>query len=368
MADTDVDQLIEAVVAVSSETSLPVVLRRIIEVACSLTHARYGALGVIGPKGTLVDFLTVGADAATVAAIGDPPRGHGILGLLIAHPVPLRLPDLTRHPDSYGFPPNHPEMQSFLGVPIRVRGEVFGNLYLTEKHDRTEFTEADERRVLVLATSAGAAIENARRNALARELAVMEDRERIARDLHDSVIQRLFATGMGLQSLRRRTTEDVAVTRLTEAVDALDDTIREIRSVIFAVGPVERSGQGFELDVRRTVAQASAALGFEAQLVLDERIDEMPDGLAEQVLVVVREGLSNVARHASATRAEVIVRAGDEVKVLIRDDGRGPGSGTGASGHGLQNLEIRARALGGGLRFGAQVGGGSVLDWWVPAG
>jgi signal transduction histidine kinase len=229
------DRLTDAVLAVASESSLPVVLRRIVERACELTDARYGALGVLGPDGTLSEFLHAGLDERAVAAIGDPPKGNGILGLLIVEPEPLRLDDLGAHVDSFGFPPHHPPMHTFLGVPIRVRGDVFGNLYLTEKRSGEPFTAHDERQCMVLATAAGAAIENSRRQSLERDLAVSEDRERIARDLHDSVIQRLYAAGMGLQGIRRRIVEPAVAERVSGVIDALDDTIREIRSVIFAV-------------------------------------------------------------------------------------------------------------------------------------
>src|SRR5262249_10589029 len=149
----------------------------------------YGALGVLDESGTgLSDFITSGIDAATRARIGDPPRGHGILGLLIVEPHPLRLPDLREHPQSYGFPPGHPPMRSFLGVPIMVRGEVFGNLYLTDKRSQEVFTDVDEELVVALATAAGVAVENARLHARVRDLVLLEDRERIAMDLHDTVI------------------------------------------------------------------------------------------------------------------------------------------------------------------------------------
>src|SRR5262245_3469162 len=200
-------------------------LLRIVESSVELVDARFGALGVLDETHTrLAQFITVGIDAARRQAIGDLPEGHGILGLLILDARPLRLPDLRRHPDSYGFPPNHPPMTTFLGVPIRVRDEVFGNLYLTDKRSGGEFTSADEELVVGLAAAAGVAIENARLHARVHELALVQDRERIARDLHDTVIQRLFATGMSLQGTARlvRTDPDAAVERIEGAVDDLD--------------------------------------------------------------------------------------------------------------------------------------------------
>src|SRR5476651_146905 len=191
---TEIRRLLEAVAAMSSDLSLPVVLRRIVVSACELVEAQYAALGVLGP-GTnveqirLIEFITEGADDKVVRRIGHYPVGRGILGVLIRDPRPLRLHDLASDPRSYGFPDGHPPMGSFLGVPIRIQGRVFGNLYLTEKRGGGDFTAGDEEMVIGLAGAAGVAIENARLRERVSELAVLEDRERIARDLHDTVIQ-----------------------------------------------------------------------------------------------------------------------------------------------------------------------------------
>ena len=149
--DDRLHQLLDAVVAVAADLSLPMTLRRIVESACALVDARYGALGVIGEDGTLREFITVGVDFETHEAIGNLPEGKGILGLLIVEPRPIRLQKLSDHPDSFGFPPNHPRMDSFLGVPIRVRDAVYGNLYLCEKQGGGEFSSEDEELVVALA-------------------------------------------------------------------------------------------------------------------------------------------------------------------------------------------------------------------------
>src|SRR5215218_10163943 len=186
-------------------------LDRIVSAAVGLVDARYGALGVLDETGTrLSQFITVGLDDETCRAIGTLPEGHGILGLLIVDPKPIRLPDLHEHPDSYGFPPRHPPMKSFLGVPIRVRNQVFGNLYLTDKTTAEVFTDIDEELVVGLAAAAGVAIENARLHERVQRYALVEDRERIARDLHDTVVQRLFATGLSLQGTVRLVRSDSA--------------------------------------------------------------------------------------------------------------------------------------------------------------
>src|SRR5581483_762186 len=250
-------RLLDAVLSIASDLSLPVVLRRIVESACDLVSARYGALGVIGDDQRLSDFINVRMDAQTFRAIGTLPEGRGILGLLIVDPKPLRLRDLTTHPESFGFPPHHPAMRSFLGVPIRVREHVFGNLYLCEKQGADEFSDSDEALVVALATAAGVAIENARLHERVSELAVIEDRERIARDLHDKVIQRLFATGMALQTTARIAARPEVGARIAQAVDDLDETIREIRNTIFALH--ERTRRGLRVDVFALASEARHA-------------------------------------------------------------------------------------------------------------
>src|SRR5215218_3866951 len=154
--------LLDAVVAIGADLDLRSTLQRIVQAACRLAGARYGALGVIGDDRMLMEFITHGLDPATHAAIGDLPRGHGVLGLLIDEPRPIRLEDITRHPRAYGFPPNHPPMHSFLGVPVRIRDQVFGNLYLAEKAGGGQFGQDDEEMVVALAIAAGAAVDNAR--------------------------------------------------------------------------------------------------------------------------------------------------------------------------------------------------------------
>ena len=221
-------------------------LRHIVESAVDLVDARYGALGVLDETGTgLAEFITVGHRRRSPPGASAPcPKGHGILGLLILEPKPIRLPDLHEHPDSYGFPPNHPPMKSFLGVPIRVRDQVFGNLYLTDKTTAEVFTDIDEELVVALAAAAGVAIENARLHLRVRELALLEDRERIARDLHDTVIQRLFATGLRLQGAARLAERPEVAERIIQAVDDLDLTVKHIRTAIFGLEASRRAAGG----------------------------------------------------------------------------------------------------------------------------
>ena len=195
-------RVLEAALLLEADLDLPNLLRHIIDEARSMTNARYGALGVLDVDGTaLAEFITVGLEPEEEKAIGARPVGRGVLGLLISEPKPLRLARLGSHPESYGFPPNHPPMTSFLGVPIKVRDAVYGNLYLTDKIGWSEFTSDDEALIGALAVAAGIAIENARLHQRVQEVAVYEERDRLARDLHDTVIQRLFAIGLSLQSM-----------------------------------------------------------------------------------------------------------------------------------------------------------------------
>jgi len=370
----DVDRLaglIDALQPIGSDLSLPATLRRIIEAAVPLVGARYGALGVLDESGRgLAEFISVGLSPEQIAAIGHYPEGLGILGVLIVEPQPLRLVDLHAHPDSYGFPAGHPPMTSFLGVPIRVRGQVFGNLYLTDKQGAAEFSEGDEALAVTLAGAAAVAIENARLHARLRDVAVVEDRERIAADLHDTVIQRLFATGLALEASIRLAPPELAE-RITQAIADLDETIREIRSAIFALHSPQSARRGLREQILSLAAEAGGSLGFEPHLRLDGPIDDaVPDDVGAHVLAVLREALANVVRHARATTVEVTVRAtGGEVLVTITDDGVGLVVPSRPAGRGMENMTRRALALGGDVRVEpGPAGRGTTVTWRGPLG
>ncbi len=362
--------LVAAVLAIGSDLSLPSVLRHIVESAVTLVDARYCALGVLDAAGEgLSEFVHVGMSPDQVAGIGHLPEGHGILGLLILEPKPLRLGVLGAHPDSYGFPPNHPPMGSFLGVPIRVRDQVFGNLYLTDKRGAAEFSEEDEILAVALARAAGVAVENARLSARVAALSLVEDRERIAADLHDTVIQRLFATGLGLQGVVRTIDDPAAAGSIHRAVDDLDETIRQIRSTIFALQSPRVPGRTLADEVARLVSEASASLGFRPTLRLEGPVDHrVDDAIGAQLLAVLREALSNVVRHAGASVVTVTVEvSGAELITTVTDDGAGAGPGRRPGGNGLASLHHRAEALGGTLRLEAGANGrGTTVRWRVP--
>jgi len=359
--------LVDAVLTVGADLSLPAMLRRIVEAAVSLLDARFCALGVLDEAHLgLSEFVYTGIEADDAAVIGHLPEGHGILGLLIVDPQPLRLPDLHAHPDSFGFPPNHPPMTSFLGVPIRIRGQIFGNLYLTDKQGAPEFSSDDQALAVALAGAAGIAIENARLHARSQDLSLLEDRDRIAADLHDTVIQRLFATGLALQGTVRSAPPEVAE-RIQRAVGDLDETIRQIRSTIFALQAPRTARQGLRNQVLSLAAEAAASLGFEPHVRLDGPIDSAAGAsIGEQLLAVLREALSNVVRHAVAGRVYVDVVAG-ELRLSVRDDGVGFGTGHREGGQGLANMSRRAGDLGGRVHVQSGPDGrGTTLSWHVP--
>ncbi len=363
-------QLLDAVVSISADLELPSVLRKVAETATDLVDASHGALGVLDEtRSHLAEFITVGLEDDLETRIGERPKGNGILGLLIVDATPLRIDDLTQHPLAHGFPPEHPTMTSFLGVPIVVRDVVFGNLYLTDKRGSGSFTQTDEELVVALAAAAAITIENARLHGRIGRLRVIEDRERIARDLHDTVIQRLFATGLSLQRVAGSVDDEDLRVRLEDAVDDLDRTVREIRSTIFDLQRRRIPGRSLRSEVTELVAESSDALGFRPIVRFDGAIDiSVPDDLAANVLAVLREALANMARHANASVGEVALRIdGGRLDLTVCDDGVGLPVERRAEGQGLRNLSDRAEEHGG--TFTAALDGelgGTCVSWSVP--
>src|SRR6266540_4153329 len=528
--------LLEAGLALSSHLELDAVLRRIVELATEITGARYGALGVLGPDGLIRDFLTVGVTDRQRAAIGHPPVGKGILGVLIAEARPLRLADIKQDPRSVGFPPNHPPMRSFLGAPVTARGRVFGNIYLTEKQVAPEFTEEDEASLLVLAAQAGVAVENARlyeearqrehrleairevTNAIlsagdsegvleliarrARELveasvamiatpgespahlivevadgaeadalrgmavpidgsvsgavirsgepivledasadprfhlpliraghigpamfvpltirgrtfgtllvanhiagrtfddqdlavvqtfgeqavlalefiraqrelhrlAVLEDRERIAKELHDGVIQALFAVGMGLQGTAGMVKDPDLEARMENAVGDIDRVIRDLRNYIFGLRPGILADRQLDQAIHQLAAEFEDRTGVVTVVEVDPEIASELTGKAGDLIQLVRESLSNVGKHAKAATCRVSLRRGEGGGVLeVDDDGTGfdPDAVAGV-GQGLGNLRDRAMSLGGTLEVESAEGEGTTVRVLLP--
>jgi len=516
--DARVGRLLGAVLTVASDLELESMLGRIVQAACELVDARYGALGVIGEEGTsLAAFVHHGMAPEVVREIGQLPKGHGVLGLLVSQPQTIRLEDLRDHPDAYGFPPEHPPMRSFVGVPIRVGEQTYGNLYLTEKQGADTFSAQDEELLEGLAAVAGAAIANARlyeearrrerwreaigevatavldgespqlvrhrvatgaaelldaqgaclveehdeglwvlatagqapsegfldlpdapmattlehgealrleydpvcgraavwapvtvagevevaigvgrdtpfsskeqdalvsfasqvnvawsferAQAQVQHLSLIADRERIGRDLHDTVIQRLFATGLSLQAAQRRLTDQPEVgERLERAVDDIDSTVREIRATIFALQSSGSAQRGVRAQVLEIVEELADLLPRAPRVRFDGPIDTVVGPrVGDQLLPVVREALTNVAKHAEATDVELELAADHAgVRLRVADDGRGMGRHPGR-GFGLENLGERAERLGGSFEVvSAGPDGGTVVIWSVP--
>ena len=361
--DVRLQQLLDAMLSIGSDLSLPMVLERIIESACKLVDARYGALGVMDDHGRLTDLATSGVDESTHEAVGRLPEFEGMLGVLLTDPKPLRLRDLSEHPLAQGFPPGHPEMTSFLGVPIRGK-EAVGSMYLADKQSGDQFSEEDERLAVTLAAASGVAIDNARLQSSLEHLAVLEDRERIARELHDKVIQRLFAAGMTLQTTLPIAARTEVASRITQAVEEIDETIRDIRRTIFALEA--RSRRGVRVDIFAHVDAAREVLGFTPELRLEGPIDAVvPETTADHLLATLYEALSNVAQHAGASRVDVAVEAGNELLLEVADDGAGLPDRI-EPGQGLRNMEQRALELGGNASVRPGEGAGTVVEWRVP--
>lgn len=523
--------LLEAVVAVAEDLSLDAVLERVVQSACRLLRARYGALGVIGDDRALSHFITVGIDSELSHKIGPLPTGHGVLGLLITDPRPMRLHDLRQHPESYGFPANHPPMESFLGVPVRVRDVVFGNLYLTGKEDGSDFTAEDEGLAVALAAAAGVAIENARlyddarrrarwleacmdvsglmlsndrdytsggldpiasralqesgsqlallvapavtgpghivagvagklgshfsgrtlrlespllqsvldggdpvvlddasalfgeidppltgpllavslstqgahhgllllaRDAdslhyartdiemgavfgshvalalelarvhrLREELLVFTDRERIARDLHDLVIQRLFAAGLSVQSLTRFTKDELATERIRNITGELDEAIRSLRDTIYSLKSSSGEAELLSGRIRRVTRSSAKSMPFTPRLTITGPVDVITPDKADNVVAVVSEGLSNAIRHSGADAISVSVGVfKGRVTVVITDNGSG--FARPEKRNGLSNLEDRAKMLDGECTITSAPDAGTSLEWSVP--
>lgn len=366
-------RLIRSLMLVESDLSLPVILRQLVDEAAGLVDAEYAAMGVLDATGRgLEQFVTSGMDEAMSATIGPYPAGRGVLGLLISEPRPLRLADLRTHPERFGFPPGHPEMSSFLGVPISSSEQVYGHLYLTNKRGGAEFTEEDESLVVALAVGAGIAIEHARLLSRIKELTLIEDRDRIARDLHDTVIQRLFAVGLSLQGTASAVADPEIAERIHRAVEGLDATITQLRAAIFELEAALHSGS-LRMAVKELVEEEAQLFGLESQLTFFGPVDTAATPLiTEHLLATLREVLSNVGRHAQATSIDVAVAAADSLVLVVSDDGIGIGDGeeSGAPapghGHGLRNMALRAEQLGGSFLVEPSDLGGARVVWSVP--
>jgi signal transduction histidine kinase len=366
-----IDALDAAIRAIAGLQSVDTVLQVIVDQVRPLVGARYAALGIIGADGAIERFITSGIDPGERARIGDVPHGRGILGLIIRENRTIRIRDLTTDPRRYGFPPNHPEMHSFLGVPVNVKGRSIGNLYLTERSDAAEFSDEDERIVETFALHAGIAIENARLHEQVQRLAIVDERERIGRDLHDGIIQSLYAVGLSLEDVPELVRDDPdEVERVVErAIDNLHLAIRDIRNFIFGLRPELLTG------IDLAAGLAAIAEEFRHHSMIDVEVDtndlavEPEATTTAQLLGIVNEALSNVARHSGATRASVRGEslAGGAVVVSVDDNGRGfdPEDAAALGHQGLANMRSRAATIGATMTL-ASDGTGTMVEIRLP--
>jgi signal transduction histidine kinase len=349
----------KAVMAIVSELSLDKVLKQIVDSACELVGAQYGALGVANANGYLDIFVYSGMTAEQAAGIPHLPQGLGLLGAIVREKRSIRLPKISDDPRSVGFPEGHPPMSSFLGVPIVSGKETLGNLYLTNKRDGESFTPDDQENVEMLAAHAAVAIQNARLYEQVGRLAILEERTRIGMDLHDGIIQSIYAVGLTLESTRLALPEtaEEADMLLGHAIDALNNTIRDIRNFILDLRP-----HRFRGDLKEGLARL--AREFQANTMVqavfdmpDEALDGIPTPVARAVFLTAQEAMANVARHAKAS--EVVLRLEQQktaVTLTVSDNGRGFDlqAQDQATGHGLANMRMRAEELRG--RFSIDTG------------
>ena len=364
----------EATLAISADLSLVETLKRIVTAAAELVAARYAALGVPDESGEyLAEFITTGLTTEAEARIGHRPRGHGILGVILREGQSLRLRDLHEHPRSVGFPPNHPPMTSFLGVPITRKGERLGNLYLTDKRSAEEFSPEDQRLIELLAAHAGVAIENARLYSRIQHLSVVEERQRIGMDLHDGIIQSIYAVGLTLEFAKADVADGQypsAEQQINHAMEALNATVRDIRAYILDLRPRRFQGDnlitGLELLLAEFKANTLMAVTFTAQAEADTQLT--PDARLA-LFHITQEALSNAVKHSRASGMEVrLVREDGAVILSVKDNGQGlvESEVERRMGHGLQNMHDRAKAVGGSITIGPVETGGTEVRVAVP--
>ena len=357
--------LVTSAAAVTATADLSELLAATAETARETTGAKYAAIGVLGEHGTLIEFIHVGLPDDVAEAIGPLPTGRGVLGTLIIEAKTIRLDRIQDHPDSIGFPPNHPPMTGFLGVPVRAGDRVFGNLYLTEKAGG--FTEGDEQLVEALAAIAGSAVANVRLQQKLRRLAVVEDRERIARDLHDAIIQDLFAVGLVLQGLASRMDEARDRHDMEEAVERLDSAITELRRFIFDLKPPVWHDRDLTTELTRLVQQLAEPYGVHTRVDVSPDLGRVPSDVIDVASQIVREATSNALRHSESPTVEIAAESGAGFLILtITDRGKGFDPASVEPGLGLSSLRSRAEKAGGDTTLHTGPGRGTTVRVLLP--
>jgi signal transduction histidine kinase len=360
----------EAGLALSAELETETLLHKIAELARVVGDAKYAALATFDDYGVVSRFHTAGISDELHELIGPLPVGRGILGLLPREGRPIRLRDLRAHPASVGFPPNHPPMASFLGVPIRWRGESVGNLYLTEKEGGGEFTVEDEAALLALAAQAAIAMENARLYAQTSQMSALEERHRIGMDLHDGAIQSLYGLGLLIEDASSQVDNAPhdAKAHLGRAVDRLNAAIADLRSYVLGLRPI----RGSDRPLRESLATLASQIATNALLVANATVEpeaeaSLDESGREAVFYVAADALGNVARHARARHVALsLYRDGEVVVLEVVDDGVGYDTAAPVGGFGLRNMRQRAFNAGARLEVAAAPGAGTRLQMRIP--
>jgi signal transduction histidine kinase len=367
IAPSIIRELVDAAASVGAQVELSALLRSTVTTGMELTGARYGAVGVLGEHGALMDFVHVGMDPAVARGIGHLPRATGVLGTITRLGEMVRIDDISTHDDAVGFPEGHPTMTTFIGVPVRIGDRVFGNLYLTDKPE--PFTEDDEMIVEFLAVTAGTAVSTLRMQERLRRAALHEDRERIARDLHDSIIQDLFAVGLGLQSSTMKIGSDPEAVReqLDGAIDKLDETISSLRRYIFDLRPPVWARPSLPTELARLLQELGAPHSVSVGLDFDCPPDVPEPPIADDLFAVIKESVSNALRHGKPSTVDVrIVCEGELVRASISDDGVGFDTDSASEGLGLANIAERIDRALGSLFIDSAPGRGTVIHVAFP--
>lgn len=357
-----------AAMSIAEEYELSHLLQRFVDVSRHLTNARYAALSVVAADGVIEQFITSGMADEERARIGHLPVGKGLLGVFVVEGA-LRLDDMSKDPRSVGFPPHHPPMKSLLGVPVESRAGKLGNLYLTDKIGAPGFSEADEQMVRTFAAHAALAIETSRLQGEARSAAVLRERERIGMDLHDGIIQSIYAVELGLESaeLDIDTNVPAAKASLGTAIDQLNAIIEDVRSYIFSLRPAKLS---YDLS-EDMIKMAEEFRASAADLVVDvaPALPVLGEEQRLALLHIARDALVNAQRHAHAARIEVSLHASvSAVRLVLKDDGRGFDATAERPDHhrGLRNMASRAETAGGVLTIESKPGAGTAVAVEFP--
>jgi signal transduction histidine kinase len=366
------ESMSEAVLAIAAEREVDPVLRQMVRAARELAGARYAALGIPDGEGAFAQFITDGMSDELIAAMGPLPRTHGLLGAMLESPDSYRTADIRRDPRFRGWWPRaHPQMRSFLGVPIVARGEIVAAFYLTDCEGADEFSEADQRLIEMLAAHAALAIENARLLERSRELSIVEERNRLARELHDAVSQKLFGLVLGAESAATLLDRDAgaAAEQVARLGELAQDALAELRGLIFELRPASLEDEGLAATLRKQIDMLERVHGRAIELRITGAAKAAPDAAAE-VLRIAQQALDNALRHADAERIELRLQGRDgRLTVTVADDGVGfdpAAPGLRSRRLGLTSMEERARALGGTLVVVSRPGEGTTVTLEVP--